>query len=723
MDRRDFLKKGTALAALTTSINNILVYEPRQEAYAATAPDTAPDHESGSSLVTDDEMRTARQWYTAVCADGPNYSRTGEWLEEWIGTAIPFSFHYGGESSRSLLAKWQFHREDGQSNAFSDQTKLVWKDPASGLQVSWHVKRFTDFPAIEWTLWFENVGDQNTLLLEDIQDLDLCLNASTNNDPSMNNRPFILHGARGGRYKRDDWGPFSQYIPAAVAKWPPNYENANEAELGGDYPSSRRNLPFFNLESSESRGAVVGIGWTGNWAGHLEVDKNHLTARVGLKETRFVLHPGEEVRTARILVLLWKGKSLHGQNMLRRLLYEHYIPRIDGKPQEPLVSMNSGFTHHGNGDFLEQGNEKSLLPEVQPFLRLGGEAFIIDAGWYEGKTWQEGMGNWTYSRVKYPNGFRSIAAPLEAAQAKFGIWFAPELVNKDKPLQREHPEWVRDNELRLELPEAREWFLNQVGELIEKQGMTLYRQDGSNSESVLREGEPDNRKGVREIQYMMGLYAMEDELRKRHPQLIMEAAVGAPRIDLETISRFHWHQPCETFGHPALDQCQTYGIGLWMPGGFLVFFNGSLDNYGLWSGFGGQLCVAWEPSDPDFPTVWASHQIGLYKRIRHFLCGDFYPLTPISLESTWMGYQYHRIDLKSGCALIFKRVKSAQVIYSESDTFKLQLNGLAPGSRYQVHFESNNKDMILTDRELAKGVELTLGTAPTAELVVYQAIT
>ena len=61
-------------------------------------------------------------------------------------------------------------------------------------------------------------------------------------------------------------------------------------------------------------------------------------------------------------------------------------------------------------------------------------------------------------------------------------------------------------------------------------------------------------------------------------------------------------------------------------------------------------------------------------------------------------------------------------MYPEDETFNLQLTGLAPGSRYRVHFASSSKDMTLTGAELAKGIVLNLGAPPTAELVIYQAV-
>jgi hypothetical protein len=61
-------------------------------------------------------------------------------------------------------------------------------------------------------------------------------------------------------------------------------------------------------------------------------------------------------------------------------------------------------------------------------------------------------------------------------------------------------------------------------------------------------------------------------------------------------------------------------------------------------------------------------------------------------------------------------------MYPESDAFKLQLKGLAPDSRYRVRFESAGKEATIPGTDLGKGVELTLGTAPSVELVVYKTI-
>jgi alpha-galactosidase len=490
-------------------------------------------------------------------------------------------------------------------------------------------------------------------------------------------------------------------------------------------------LPFFNLETPENRGVLVGVGWSGNWLAQVgargsyraNVDGTELKARVGLKESHFILHPGEKVRAPKILLLFWEGKCLHGHNMLRQLLHKHYVPSLSGESQKPLVSVNVCFTHHGHGGFLHQATEKEVLSLVQPFIKIGAELFIIDAGWYDGEPWHDWIGNWRFSKDKYPRGFRPISEPLSRANVAFGLWFASEGVSKTAPLVQEHPEWIRQPQpgsggtLRMELPEAREWFLKQVDYLVEHEGMNCYRQDGSGWYGE----EPANRKGITESQHITGLYTLWDTLIKRHPNLVMEGCSGGGRrIDLETLSRFHWHQKSDRWYDSESDQCSLYGANLYLPGGVINIPTEGVDDYRAWSSFAGQFCLGWHPLDEDFPMELAMLQVERYKRIHPLLSGDFYPLTPCSLEETWIGYQFHRVDLDKGFALLFKRLVTKENIYPVTNTFRFSLRGLEPQSLYRVHFERVNRDETLTGEELGKGIEVIISEEKGAEMVIYE---
>jgi len=666
--------------------------------------DSLPLHQAESSLVTQRELALAGRWMRVVAPDEEDMDTNEVWLDNWLNTAIPFSFRYGGIESDKLLPQWQL--SIGAQKEEGNQQEFVWIDQSTGLRLTWQVRRFADYPAVEWVLSFENTQANDTLVIEDIQALDLRLKHSRGDDCA-----YTVHGANGGRSVPDDMVCCSWQVPS--------FEGEKEIHLGGSHPSSNNHLPFFNLETPEDRGALVGVGWSGNWLGKARVEGSELHTQVGLKESHFILRHNECVRTPRILLVFWEGKRLHGHNMLRQVLHKHYVPPLRDELQQPLVSVNVCFTHHGHGGFLHQATEKEVLSLVEPFVKIGAELFIIDAGWYEGEPWPEWLGNWRFSKKKYPRGLRPISEQLAEANVPFGLWFAPENVSKTAPLLREHPEWVWQREpgaggtLRMEIPEAREWLLKQIDELVENELMSCYRQDGSGWYG----DEPDNRKGINESQHITGLYVLWDTLKKRHPDIIMEGCSGGGRrIDRETLSRFHWHQKSDRWYDSESDQCSLYGANLYLPGGVMNIPTEATDDYGAWSSFAGQFCLGWHPLDEDFPMELARRQVERYKRIRHLLSGDFYPLTPCSLSEPWLGYQFHHVDVDSGFALLFRRPNSEQT----ENTFKLHLRGLNPQSGFQVHFEGSNRSETLTGQKLAEGIEVSVNETPGAEMIIYE---
>ena len=95
---------------------------------------------------------------------------------------------------------------------------------------------------------------------------------------------------------------------------------------------SQQALPFANVDCG-GRGALVGLGWTGHWQLCVQRRRDAVLLTAGMPETRFVLHPGERVRSPRVLLLPWTGESITAHNALRRHLVRHHIPKgADGEP-------------------------------------------------------------------------------------------------------------------------------------------------------------------------------------------------------------------------------------------------------------------------------------------------------------------------------------------------------------------------------------------------------
>ena len=93
---------------------------------------------------------------------------------------------------------------------------------------------------------------------------------------------------------------------------------------------------------------------------------------------------------------------------------------------------------------------------------MGAEAFVIDAGYYNCKSWLDmyNTKDYSYCKERFPRGFRPISEPLAKAGVAFGLWFTPEVFGD-----------MAD-------PQVREKFLAVVDDYVKNQGMTMYRQDG-----------------------------------------------------------------------------------------------------------------------------------------------------------------------------------------------------------------------------------------------------
>jgi alpha-galactosidase len=637
-----------------------------------------PAHLAESGTPTEGEVALVEGWLKTITPDEAGKPSSQAWLDGWLGAELPFSFSYNGHAFSSDGKAWRFQRGNVQRKADVETQEWSWLHAQTGLKVVWHIKRYLDYPALDTLLTFENTSSKDTSLIEDVQNLDLRLNQT------QPGKAYTIHGAHGGRCGLDDFMPFSYAV------------GSKTVQFGSQPFASNQELPFFNIESPEGRGVLVGLGWTGCWLAQFTGAGTQLEADAGMPKTKFRLHPGEKVRGPRVLLVFWNGQRLHGNNMLRHVLYNHYLPRLpNGKAHEPLVSVNTCFTYHGRGGYLEAVTEKSLLALVHPFLELGVEAYVVDAGYYTCKSWMDinRTKDYSYCKERFPHGFRPISEPLAKAGVVFGLWFSPEAFGNMGDRQ------------------AREKFLAVVGDCVNKQGVTMYRQDGGGTPDVAG---PD-RLGVPEMQQIAGLYEMQDQLHSRYPFMVMEGCCGGGRrIDLESLSRFLWHQKSDSWFKTISDQSGLCGANLYMPGGVINVPTEATDNFGLWSSFAGQLCLAWHPLDKDFPMALATRQVKLYKRVRPLLSGDFYPLTECTLEKPWLAYQFHRNDLNQGFALIFKRTAS------EGNAFVFAPKGLEPQARYAIRCEGSGLKAIHTGDELAKGIPLTLKKTPEAELVIYE---
>jgi alpha-galactosidase len=632
------------------------------------------------------------------------------WLDELpviaapakIATEPPFSFVYDGQPSAQLLPTWKrSHTAQPAANG-REKHVITYADPATGLEVICEATMFAEYPAVEWVLRLRNAGSADTPIIENIRPLDLRVTAPSKGD-------VILHHAHGSACEPTDFLP----IDTTVAR----NADAQIAPRGGR--SSDGALPFFNLEWSGG-GLVGAIGWSGQWAISLRRDVgSELTLQAGQQATRLKLHPGETIRTPRILIVMWQGDDrLRGHNLLRRLLFAHYVPRHNGEIIVPPVTQNTWFTFNSGNDVTE-ANQLEAMRDMKP---MGVECYWLDAGWFEGG-WPSGVGSWVPRADAFPRGLKPLGDAAHKLGMKFVVWFEPERVSPTSRIAKEHPDFVLragggDGLFNLGNPTAREWLTNHLSQCISDSGIDVYRNDFNiDPLRFWQAADAPDRQGMAEIRYIEGLYTMWDELRRRHPGLAIDnCASGGRRIDLETVSRSYplWRSDTQCCGKamPVQDQVQSAGLSLYVP----------LHSAGVWDfdpypfrsvgTTGTNVCV--DTRGKDAMMKQAKRAIKEMKDLRPLYLGDYYPLMDINLdEHQWCGWQFDRPELGKGFAVFFRRSQSH---YAAVD---VSLRGLSPRATYEVTFVDTKKTQRMTGAALAK-LRVEIGNAPASALITYR---
>jgi alpha-galactosidase len=243
-------------------------------------------------------------------------------------SSIPLSFRYGDARFKALPHTSEGTKEEA---ADDDQFQIVksLKDPDTDLVVTLQVKVHRGFTAVEWVVYFENVGEEDTPILETILPLDIAL--STESD-----EPVKLHQIHGDACNEQSFLPFETRLDAGqkVAFQPTGGRSSNNV------------FPYFTTEH-RGEGLIVAIGWTGQWKVSLSrTQPGSLNLQAGMAHTHLRLHPGEKIRTPRILLMPWSDGLAAAHNQFRRLMFAHYVPRVGGElPDVPIAENNFDVYH------------------------------------------------------------------------------------------------------------------------------------------------------------------------------------------------------------------------------------------------------------------------------------------------------------------------------------------------------------------------------------------
>lgn len=672
----------------------------------------------------------------------PPVSRARQFIQRFAEEP-PFSFRYAGQSSSIVLKTWgrtvHVTRLDARRTAYF----LTWTDARTHLVVRCNLVEYHDFPTVEWTVFFKNVGATRSSPVSSV----LAIDTQFAESPTTN---IVLHTFDGSTASQTDYQPYARTLPANQRRilW-----------CQGGRPTNGT-LPYFNIDWGGS-GVIAAVAWPGQWTAQIARD-NHANVHVqaGMTSndpsvepvieigeaqlTNTWLNPGEEIRTPLIVLQFWQAPDwIDAQNVWRRWMIAHNMPRLPSDTPPP-ISPTGAVDGYYPGLLDTSADELLFLHRYiakKATVGAGGsfDHWWMDAGWYTlpaGATDWGGVGTWQPDPRRFPHGLRPVTDQARAAGMKAIVWHEPERVVGGTWLYNNHRDWLLgpgpDGNtwlLNLGNPHAWQWVVEHFDQLIRNQGVDVFRQDfNMDPLDYWQMGDPEGRSGITQIRHVTGYLAFWDELRRRHPRMLIDScASGGRRNDLETLRRAVPLLRSDYQFEPTGQQCHTYGLSFWLP--YYGTGVGPASTNGGQYGSGTYVmrsslapCYA---SSLDVRTAPASdwelmRRMTLqWSEIAVNLLGDYYPLTEYSVDTdVWMAWQFHRPEVGQGVVLAFRRPDSSDL------TVHVTLRGLEAHATYEVRNFDVESPSHATGQDLMRtGARITVTQRPGAATIAYKKIT
>lgn len=617
--------------------------------------------------------------------------------------ALPFEFTYGGKVYKGF-------------EGVIDGTLSVRVDR----------KDCPEFDETEYTVWFENISDKPSAVLENV----IALKAD------FRGKNPVLRGCMG-----DHENFYSQYSRNLKVEKKVSFTSRSGRATHVEFP-------YFDLVYGD-RGTRIALGWAGTWEAVFESDgrTTSLCATTNL-DLKTVLLPGEKFRTGLVVMLNYQGRDENvSVNKWRSWFVKYNLPKADadGSPLEPFwTTCFASDTGLPNSDgsisenyytwqrTLVKLQHEDMLPDFRWF----------DAGWYSdpaGNTvksdWWGTTGSWELDPVKWPDG--SLRASNDACHelgVKVLTWFEPERVTHIEDLCRNYgykPEWGintgRVITSNIGDPECLAWTMERIIKMMDENGVDMYREDNNSDPAgswrVLDSRDEETlglpRKGMNENKCIQGHYALWDGIidycrRSGKCTFLDSCASGGGRNDIESLRR---GVPLLRSDYDrttsAMRLSQSSGFNKWVPfsGSSTKETVGQLDEMDRTPDLyvtRASLLPVWNVTgrfshNPDLDFDGYRRNLNLWKSCKGFLLKDFYQLSEYhgpEDTSGWTVFVYSDPDSGEAILLAFRQ----ETCPDPDFTAKLPF---AEGN-YVVKDDDTGEERIIAGSELRSGLALHL---------------
>ena len=329
--------------------------------------------------------------------------------------------------------------------------------------------------------------------------------------------------------------------------------------------------------AGETHGSCIGacLVYSGNFVAAAQKDqKNQTRFQMGIHPTNFCFHleKGEAFDTPQA-ILSYSGTGLTKlSQQYHEIIREHICRGAYKHAKRPILINNWEATYF---DF----NEEKILKIAEQAQKLGIEMLVLDDGWF-GKREDDnsGLGDWFVNEKKMNGSMAQLAEKIHRMGMKFGLWFEPEMVNKDSNLYREHPDWILStpgrhishgrNQYILDFSRAEvvDAIYGQMEKILEDAPISYIKWDMNRCMSeVYSHTASAADQGKVMHQYILGVYRLYEKLTARFPEILFEScASGGSRFDPGLL--YYAPQAWTSDDTDAVERCKIqYGTSLVYP--------------------------------------------------------------------------------------------------------------------------------------------------------------
>ena len=550
--------------------------------------------------------------------------------------------------------------------------------------------------AYEWTVYFTNIGNENSPAISEINGCNYTLTAAN---------PHLSGILGDGGYDNQANTPYDMNISGM--------ELVINNETGR---ATYNRFPYFKLKWNGG-GAFFAVGWPGQWRAGFSSTGDQLTVTDGQVKLNTYLKPGQTIRTPLSTFVFYEGDDSNREtNLWRNFFIACNMRKIDGGNFSPATAAASSSTY----EEMFRATDANQIAAIKKYHANGVKLgyWWMDAGWYY-KTGTQSLdqnwlptGTWYVDESRFPSKFRDVSDYAHSVGTKTILWFEPEVVRLpvgQLGATSVKKEWLLPKSstklVNYGNPEAREWLLERVCTVLKEGNIDLYRQDYGVAypASEWQANDPRGQAGITENLYVQGYLWFFDSLIARFPNMMIDAcAAGGGRNDLETMRRaVPLHKSDSGYHDPEIKMSMNTALFSWFPY-FGTYAIG--DEYGLRASFSSMPVLNYNVVASNVDWKLIEKCVNEWEQVKEFYYSDYYLLTEWNVsDEEWNAWEFFDPDKGAGFFQAFRPKNSGD------ESLNVRLHGLRPTATYRLTDTDGRIDVTVTGAELmGKGFSVRL---------------